>query len=52
MELATAIDDAKTKFIYGKIDEAGWNKAIEEWRKNGGDKIMEEYAENFAKSKK
>jgi putative aldouronate transport system substrate-binding protein len=52
VELTTAIDDAKTKFIYGKLDEAGWNKAIEDWRKNGGDKIIEEFAASFAKSKK
>ncbi|WP_240414882.1 extracellular solute-binding protein [Paenibacillus periandrae] len=52
VELTTAIDDAKTKYIYGKLDDAGWSNAIEEWRKNGGDKIMEEYAASFAKAKK
>jgi putative aldouronate transport system substrate-binding protein len=52
VELQTAIDDAKTKFIYGKLDEAGWQKAIDDWRKNGGDKMMEEFAASFAKSKK
>jgi putative aldouronate transport system substrate-binding protein len=52
VELQTAIDDAKTKFVYGKTDEAGWHKAIDDWRKNGGDKTMEEFAASYAKSKK
>jgi putative aldouronate transport system substrate-binding protein len=51
-QLDKIISDAQTKFIMGNIDEQGWNKAIEEWRKNGGDKIIQEYNTEYAKSKK
>lgn len=47
-ELAKIISDAKTKFIMGEIDEAGWNKAVEHWRKTGGDQIIKEYEEAYA----
>lgn len=52
VELGTLINDSKTKFILGKIDEAGWKKAIEDWRKAGGDKIIQEYNDGYAKLKK
>ncbi|MFD0681279.1 MULTISPECIES: extracellular solute-binding protein [unclassified Paenibacillus] len=42
-ELKPIIDDARTKFILGKLDEAGWKQAIEQWRKAGGDKVIEEF---------
>lgn len=49
-ELETMIDDAKTKFIMGKIDEAGWNAEVENWRKAGGDQLIKEYEEAYAKA--
>ncbi|MFD0682261.1 MULTISPECIES: extracellular solute-binding protein [unclassified Paenibacillus] len=48
-ELDNMIQDAQTKFIMGKIDEAGWQSEIERWRKAGGDKVIKDYEEAFAK---
>ncbi|WP_261304940.1 extracellular solute-binding protein [Paenibacillus andongensis] len=48
-ELKQIIVDARTKFVVGKLDEAGWQKAIEQWRKAGGDKVIEEFSEQYAK---
>ena len=50
-ELNTIITDAKVKFITGRIDEAGWQEAIESWLKAGGEKVIQEFEENFQKSK-
>jgi putative aldouronate transport system substrate-binding protein len=50
-ELDTMIRDAQTKFIMGKIDEAGWQSEMENWRRAGGDKLMEEYTAEYAKRK-
>ncbi|MFC5471879.1 extracellular solute-binding protein [Cohnella suwonensis] len=43
VELQKIITDATYQYIYGKIDQAGFEKAIAEWKKRGGDKIIEEY---------
>ncbi|MFC0215795.1 extracellular solute-binding protein [Paenibacillus chartarius] len=51
-ELEQMITDAETKFIMGKIDEAGWKAEVEKWRKAGGDKMMEEYKAAYLKTKK
>ncbi|MEK8126588.1 extracellular solute-binding protein [Paenibacillus filicis] len=51
-ELKQIIEDARTKFVLGKIDEAGWQKAIEQWRKAGGDKVIEEFTAQYAKNAK
>lgn len=51
-ELDTLIRDAQTKFIMGKIDEAGWQAEVDKWRKAGGDKVIEEYTAEYAKPKK
>ncbi|MDQ0919203.1 extracellular solute-binding protein [Paenibacillus sp. V4I5] len=51
-ELEQMITDAETKFIMGKIDEAGWQAEVERWKKAGGDKLMQEYKEAYEKSKK
>ena len=51
-ELEIAITDAETKFIMGKIDEAGWKAEVEKWKKNGGEKMMEEYKAAYLKAKK
>ncbi|MFD0677875.1 MULTISPECIES: extracellular solute-binding protein [unclassified Paenibacillus] len=50
-DLNKIINDAKIKFITGKLDEAGWSKAIEDWTKAGGDKVMAELAASFTASK-
>ncbi|AFC32576.1 family 1 extracellular solute-binding protein [Paenibacillus mucilaginosus 3016] len=51
-ELDTHIRDAQTKFIMGKLDEAGFQAEIEAWRKMGGDKVIEEFTAEYAKQKK
>ena len=51
-ELEQMITDAETKFIMGKIDEAGWKAEIDKWKKAGGDKLMEEYKADYLKTKK
>lgn len=51
-QLDKIIEDAKVKFVMGKLDEAGWKQALDQWRKNGGSKVAEEYAESYAKAKK
>jgi putative aldouronate transport system substrate-binding protein len=50
-ELDTMIRDAQTKFIMGKIDEAGWQSEVDKWQKAGGDKVMAEYTAAYAKKK-
>ncbi|WP_080836909.1 extracellular solute-binding protein [Cohnella massiliensis] len=46
-ELETMIGDAMTKYIMGEIDEAGWQKEIENWRKAGGDEVIREFQESY-----
>lgn len=48
-ELDKIINDARTKYVTGQLDEAGWNKAVEQWRKQGGDKVIAEYEAAYAK---
>ncbi|MDR6880855.1 extracellular solute-binding protein [Bacillus sp. 3255] len=43
------IDDARVKFIMGDIDEKGWQAAKEEWKQQGGDRIMEEFTVEYYK---
>ncbi|MEI7027015.1 extracellular solute-binding protein [Paenibacillus sp. y28] len=44
--------DAQTKYIMGKIDDAGWEQEVNKWLKAGGEKIMSEYDASYAKLKK
>ncbi|ASA22405.1 extracellular solute-binding protein [Paenibacillus donghaensis] len=48
-ELEQIITDAETKFIMGKIDEAGWSAEVERWKNNGGEQLMEEYKAAYLK---
>lgn len=50
--LQEMIDDATYQFMVGKIDEKGFNKAVENWKKEGGDQIIKEYNEAFKKQGK
>ncbi|MEI7025855.1 extracellular solute-binding protein [Paenibacillus sp. y28] len=50
--LEQMINDAQTKYIMGKIDDAGWEEAVSKWRKAGGDQMIKEYEESYAKMKK
>src|SRR5690606_32434084 len=49
-QLNKIIEDARIKFILGDIDEAGWAKAIESWKKNGGQNIIEEFSAEYARN--
>jgi putative aldouronate transport system substrate-binding protein len=51
-ELDQAILDAETKYIVGKIDDAGWKAAVDSWHKSGGDTMIKEYEASYAKNKK
>jgi putative aldouronate transport system substrate-binding protein len=51
-DLETMITDAETKFIMGKLDEAGWKAEVDKWKKAGGEKMMEEYKASYLKGKK
>ncbi|WP_010277867.1 extracellular solute-binding protein [Paenibacillus senegalensis] len=48
-ELDTLIRDAITKFIMGKIDEDEWEAEIENWKKAGGNQVIAEFTEEYAK---
>ena len=41
------INEARTNYLVGKIDEKGYKDAINEWMKMDGAKVMEEYKEAF-----
>lgn len=51
-ELIKIVNDARVKFIMGAIDEAGFIKATEEWLKQGGDKIIEEFTQEYTNAQK
>lgn len=51
-KLQKMIDDAKIKYIMGNIDEKGWKDTVEQWGKEGGDLLAEEFKAEYAKLKK
>ncbi len=42
-ELDQLLQDAQTKYIMGKIDDAGLDQDIQKWLQAGGQKIIDEY---------
>lgn len=48
-QLTQIITDATYQFFLGKIDEAGFDAAVEDWKKNGGEKVIQEYNEQYKK---
>ncbi|WP_019532975.1 extracellular solute-binding protein [Paenibacillus ginsengihumi] len=48
-QLDNIINDARVKYIVGQIDDAGWEAAIELWKKSGGDDYVKEINELYAK---
>jgi len=48
-EMKKIIDDATYKFILSSIDEAGFQAEIEKWKAQGGDQVIAEYNEAYAK---
>lgn len=47
--LLKIISEAQFKFIMGEIDEAGWERAIEDWKKAGGSAAIEEFTAAYYK---
>ncbi|MCS7460852.1 extracellular solute-binding protein [Paenibacillus doosanensis] len=50
-ELQTIISDATYMYILGKIDEQGFAKEVEAWRRGGGDRIIAELNGEYAQLK-
>ncbi|NOU75293.1 extracellular solute-binding protein [Paenibacillus sp. LMG 31458] len=50
-QLDQMVEDARIKFIVGKIDEAGYKAEMDLWKKSGGDDYTKEISEAFAASK-
>ncbi|GGD52226.1 extracellular solute-binding protein [Paenibacillus nasutitermitis] len=46
-QLKTIISDAKTKYVMGEIDDAGFDAAVEMWKKAGGSKVAKEFSELY-----
>jgi len=44
--------DAKINFVMGEIDEAGWKAFCEQWRKEGGNEVLAEFAKEYAEQAK
>lgn len=42
-QLQELITDATYQYIYGTIDRAGFDKAIEDWKSRGGQQIIDEF---------
>jgi putative aldouronate transport system substrate-binding protein len=49
MELYEIISDATYNYILGHMDEAGFGKEIERWKRSGGSEIIKEYSEAYFK---
>ncbi|MDF2650266.1 MAG: hypothetical protein K0Q73_6071 [Paenibacillus sp.] len=47
-QLDNIVNDARTKFIVGQIDEAGLKAANELWMKSGGEDLIKEMSELYA----
>lgn len=41
------IEDARTKYILGELDDNGWKAAIEKWRTNRGGQLIEEFQQQY-----
>lgn len=52
VRLQEQIKDATYQYIMGKIDAAGFTKAIDKWKADGGQKIIDEYNQQYASLKK
>lgn len=46
-QLNTILTDARTKYIMGEIDDAGYDAAVQLWKKTGGDQVAKELAELY-----
>ena len=48
-QLQELIKDATYKYMYGTLDKAGYDKAVEDWKKRGGAEIIEEFNAAYSK---
>lgn len=51
-ELDKVIFDARVKYVSGAIDEAGWKKALDDWKARGGSKVIDEFTAEYNKYNK
>lgn len=51
-ELDQMVTDARVKYIMGKMDAAGFQQEMDKWLKAGGQKIIDEYTAEYAKTAK
>ncbi|MNI97968.1 Lipoprotein LipO precursor [compost metagenome] len=49
--LDDAIEEARTRYITGSLDDAGFDRAVENWRLNGGDDIIREINDAYTRFK-
>jgi putative aldouronate transport system substrate-binding protein len=51
-ELDKMMVDSQTKYVMGKIDDAGWKAEVDKWLKTGGSKVIDEYTAEYNKLNK
>jgi putative aldouronate transport system substrate-binding protein len=49
-ELRNLITDARFKYIMGRIDEAGYKAAVDQYMKSGGEQVIKEYNDAYKKA--
>ncbi|GGI47092.1 putative ABC transporter peptide-binding protein YtcQ [Paenibacillus marchantiophytorum] len=49
VELYKIISDATYNYMLGKLDQAGFQREIERWKRSGGEQIIAEYNEAYGK---
>jgi putative aldouronate transport system substrate-binding protein len=52
IEIAKIMNDARTKYIMGEIDDVGLQAAKEQWLKAGGQNVIKEYNDLYKTNKK
>ncbi len=50
-ELQKIITDATYQYMYGQLDKAGFDKAVETWKSRGGQSIIDEYTAAYNANK-
>lgn len=50
-QLDQLISDGRIQFIVGELDETGWQKLIEDWKKQGGENVIKEINEAYKLTK-
>lgn len=51
-QLDNIIEDARVKYIVGQMDAKGFDAAVQQWKSSGGDQVIKEYNDEYAKYKK